>query len=132
MQHDVHSPESLSRIERLFGWSPALLLFGQIWFYQFGQDVFVYAESERFKVPVPDVHGFDHAYGFVLFVHFYLQDGFRLVVEFRADVTTCMFIILVLMQDCMDMDLFVVRPLHEFRDNFGRFIDEVPCCTGNL
>lgn len=38
------------RIERFFGWSPALLLFGQIWFYQFGQDVFVYAESERFKV----------------------------------------------------------------------------------
>ena len=109
------------RIERFFGWSPALLLFGQIWFYQFGQDVFVYAESERFKVPVPDVHGFDHAYGFVLFVHFYLQDGFRLVVEFRADVTTRMFIILVLMQDSMDMDLFVVRPLHEFRDNFGRF-----------
>ena len=109
------------RIERFFGWSPALLLFGQIWFYQFRQDVFVYAESERFKVPVPDVHSFDHAYGFVLFVHFYLQDGFRLVVEFRADVTTRMFIILVLMQDSMDMDLFVVRPLHEFRDNFGRF-----------
>lgn len=108
-------------IERFFGWSPDLLLFGQIWFYQFGQDVFVYAESERFKVPVPDVHGFDHAYGFVLFVHFYLQYGFRLVVELRADVTTRMFIILVLMQDSMDMDLFVVRPLHEFRDNFGRF-----------
>ena len=109
------------RIERFFGWSPALLLFGQIWFYQFGQDVFVYAESERFKVPVPDVHSFDHTYGFVLFVHFYLQYGFRLVIEFRADVTTCMFIILVLMQDSMDMDLLVVRPLHEFRDNFGRF-----------
>ena len=64
------------RIERFFGWSSALLLFGQIWFYQFGHDVFVYAESERFKVPVPDVHSFDHAYGFVLFVHFYLQDGY--------------------------------------------------------
>ena len=67
------------------------------------------------------MHGFDHAYGFVLFVHFYLQYGFRLVIEFRADVTTRMFIILVLMQDSMDMDLLVVRPLHEFRDNFGRF-----------
>ena len=67
------------------------------------------------------MHGFDYTYGFVIFVHFYLQDGFRLVVEFRADVTTRMFIILVLMQDSMDMNLFVVRPLHEFRDNFGRF-----------
>ena len=38
------------RIERFFGWSSALLLFGQIWFYQFGQDIFVYAECERFKV----------------------------------------------------------------------------------
>lgn len=38
------------RIERFFGWSSALLFFGQIWFYQLGQDVFVYAESERFKV----------------------------------------------------------------------------------
>ena len=71
----------LLRIKRFFGWSPALLLFGQIWFYQFGQDVFVYAESKRFKVPVSDVHSFDHTYGFVFFVHFYLQYGFRLVVS---------------------------------------------------
>ena len=109
------------RIERFFGWSPALLLFGQIWFYQFGQDVFVYAEGERLELAVADMDCLHHANRPLLLVHFYLQDGFRLVVEFRADVTTRMLIILVLMQDSMDMDLFVVRPLHEFRDNFGRF-----------
>ena len=67
------------------------------------------------------MNGFDTADSFIIFIHFYLHDGFRFVVEFRADVTTRMFIILVLMQDSMDMDLLVVRPLHEFRDNFGRF-----------
>ena len=65
--------------------------------------------------------GFDHAYSLVLFVHFDLHDGFCFVVEFRADVTTGMFIILVLMQDGMDMDLPVIRPLHEFGDDVGGF-----------
>ena len=45
----MHSFRNLPlRNERFFSWSNALLLFGQIWFYLFGQDVFVYAESERF------------------------------------------------------------------------------------
>ena len=58
--------------------------------------------------------GINNAYGLVLFVHFDLHDGFRFVVEFRADVSTCVFIILVLVKDGMDMDLPVIRPLHEF------------------
>ena len=95
----------LVRIERSFGWSSGLLLFGQIELYRFGHGFLVYAESERFKLAVTDMDGFDHAYSLVLFVHFDLHDGFRFVVEFRADVTTGMFIILVLMQVSMDMDL---------------------------
>ena len=60
------------------------------------------------------MHSFNHAYGLIIFVHFHLHDGFRLVVKFRADMSTCVFIILVLMEDGMDMNLPVVRPLHEF------------------
>ena len=111
----------LVRIERSFDWSSGLLLFGQIGPYRFGHGFLVYAESERFKLAVTDMDGFDHAYSLVLFVHFDLHDGFRFVVEFRADVTTGMLIILVLMQDGMDMDLPVIRPLHEFGDDVGGF-----------
>ena len=111
----------LVRFKRLFCWSSDLFLFGQIALYQFGYGFFVYAESERLKLTVTDMEGFDHAYSLVLFIHFDLHDGFRFVVEFRADVTTGMFIILVLMQDGMNMDLPVIRPLHEFGDDVGGF-----------
>ena len=67
------------------------------------------------------MHGFDHAYSLVLFIHLDLHNGFRFIVEFSADVTTSMFVILVLMQYGMDVNLSVVRPLHEFGDNIGRF-----------
>ena len=93
----------------------------QIGLYWFGHGFLVYAEGERLKLTVTDMDGFDHAYSLVLFVHFDLHDGFCFVVEFRADVTTGMFIILVLMQDGMDMDLPVIRPLHEFGDDVGGF-----------
>ena len=71
------------------------------------------------------MHGFDYAYGLVLFIHFNLHDGFRLIIEFRADVSTSMFIILVLMQDSMDVYLSVIRPLHEFGDYIGRFTGRI-------
>ena len=71
------------------------------------------------------MHGFDHTYVFVLFIHLDLHDGFSLVVKLRADVPTCVFIILVLMQDGMDMNLPVVRPLHEFGDDVGGFTGRI-------
>ena len=44
------------------------------------------------------------------FVHFHLHHSFSLVVEFRANVPACVFIILVLMEEmCVDMNL-VVNP----------------------
>ena len=67
-------------IERSFGWSSSLLLFGQIGLYRFGHGFLVYAEGERLKLTVSDMDGFDHAYSFVLFVHFDLHDGFRFIV----------------------------------------------------
>ena len=60
------------------------------------------------------MYSFNYTYCLIIFVHFDLHDGFRFVVEFCADVSTCVFIILVLMEDGMDMNLPVVRPLHEF------------------
>ncbi len=67
------------------------------------------------------MHSFNYAYGLVIFVHFDLHDGFGLIIEFRADVSTSMFIILILMQDSMDVYLFIIRPLHEFRYNVSGF-----------
>ena len=71
------------------------------------------------------MNGFDTADSFIIFIYFYLHDGFRLVVEFRANVTTGMFVILVLMQDGVDVNLTVVSPLHEFGDYIGGFIRRI-------
>ena len=49
----------------------------------------------------------------VALVLFYLQYGFRLVVQLRTDVPSCVLIPFVLMQYRMDMYLPVVRPLHQ-------------------
>ena len=67
------------------------------------------------------MNGFYYAHCPVHFVHFYLHDCFCLVIQFRADVTTGMFIILVLMQDGMDVYLPVIGPLHEFGYHNGGF-----------
>ena len=71
------------------------------------------------------MNSFDNADVFVVFIHFHLHDGFRFVVEFRADMSTGMFVILVLMQDGVDMNLTVVSPLHEFGYNIGGFIRRI-------
>lgn len=60
-----------------------------------------------------------------LLVHFNLHDGLGLVVEFRADVAAGVFIILVLVQDGVDVDLPVVGPLHEMGDDVGRLLGRV-------
>ena len=49
----------------------------------------------------------------VALVLFYLQYGFRLVVQLRTDMPSRILIPLVLMQYRMDMYLPVVRPLHQ-------------------
>ena len=67
------------------------------------------------------MYGFHHAYGLVVFVRLYLHDCFRLVVQFRADMTTRVLVILVLMQDGMDVYLPVIGPLHEFGYHIGGF-----------
>ncbi len=78
----------------------------------------------QIRVDFP-MHGFDHAYSLVLFIHLDLHNGLCFIVEFSADVTTSMFIIFVLMKYCMDVNLFVVRPLHEFGDDIGRFTGRI-------
>ena len=78
------------------------------------------------------MQGFHHTYGLIVFVCFNLHDGFRLVVQFGADMSPCVFIILVLMQDGMNVYLPVVSPPHKFGYYFGGLagridvIDEVP------
>ena len=58
------------------------------------------------------MEGFHYAYGFVVLVRFNLHDSFRLVVQFGADMTACVLVILVLMEDGMDMYLPVISPPH--------------------
>ncbi len=114
MLDDVHSLESPCPDRTVLWLVVRSSSLWQIGLYRFGYGFLVYAESERLKLPVTDMNGFDHAYGLVLFIHLDLHDGFRLVVQFRADMTACVFVILVLMQDGMDVYLPVIGPLHEF------------------
>lgn len=67
------------------------------------------------------MNGFYYAHCPVHFVHFYLHDCFCLVIQFRADVTTGILVILVLMENGMNVNLAVIRPLHESGNNIGRF-----------
>ena len=67
------------------------------------------------------MNGFDHTYCPVHLVHFYLHDCFSFVVQFRADVTTGILVILVLMENGMYVNLAVICPLHESGNNIGRF-----------
>ncbi len=58
-------------------------------------------------------------------VLFHQQDCFRLVVQFRTNVPSCVLIPLVLMQYRMDMNLPVVRPLHQLGYDAGGFTGAV-------
>ena len=69
--------------------------------------------------------GFDYADGFVFFVHFHLHHSLGLVIEFRANVPTCVFIILVLMKNGVDMNLVIIRPLHKLGYNFRGLIGRI-------
>ena len=109
----------LIRVKRLFGWPSWLPFLGLVELHRFRQAFIIYPKSKRLKVTVTDMQGFHNAYGFVVLIRFNLHDGFRLVVQFRADMSPCVFIILVLMQDGMNVYLPVVSPPHEFGYYFG-------------
>lgn len=93
--------------------------------HQFGQRFAVDVEGEGLELTVADMDCLHHADRPLLLVHFNLHDGLGLVVEFRADVAACVFIILVLVQDGVDVDLPVVSPLHEPGDDVGRLLGRV-------
>ena len=86
------------------------------------------AESEWQKVFGTGVHTFHFADVAVIFVFFNLNDRFRFVVDFRADVPTGIFIAFVLVKDGVKMNLVFVSPLHEFGDyarGFARRINVI-------
>ena len=113
------------RVERSLGWTPRAPLPRLVGLHQFGQRLAVDTEGEGLELAVADMDCFHHADRPLLFVHFNLHDGLCLVVEFRADVAARVFIILVLVQDGVDVDLPVVGPLHETGDDVGRFLGRV-------
>ena len=67
------------------------------------------------------MHTFHFADVTIVFVFLDLDDCFSLVVDFRADVTTGIFIAFVLMKDGVEMDLILVSPLHKFGNYAGGF-----------
>lgn len=113
------------RVERAFGWTSRAPLSRLVGLHQLGQRLAVDAESEGLKLTVADMDCLHDADRPLLLVHFNLHDGLGLVVEFRADVAAGIFIILVLVQDGVDVDLPVVGPLHEPGDNVGRLLGRV-------
>lgn len=113
------------RVERSLGWTPHAPLSRLVGLHQFGQRFAVDAEGEGFELAVADMDCLHHADRPLLLVHFNLHDCLGLVVEFRADVAAGVFIILVLVQDGMDVDLPVVGPLHETGDDVGRLLGRV-------
>ena len=60
------------------------------------------------------MHTFHFADVAVVLVFFDLDDSLSLVVDFRADVPTGIFIAFVLVKDGVKMNLVFVSPLHKF------------------
>ena len=94
--------------------------------------MFVDAEGERLKFHTADVHGFHHADVRICFVFFHQHNGFRLVVQFGAYMSAGVVVALVLVEDGVQVNLMLVRPLHEFRNDtsgFGWRIDVIDKVT---
>ena len=51
---------------------------------------------------------------FIGLVLFHLNDGFCLIVNLCSDMTSGILITLVLMEDCMDVNLIFIRPAHQY------------------
>ena len=60
------------------------------------------------------MHTFHFADVTVVLVFLNLNDRFCLVVDFRTNVPSCVFIAFVLVKDGMKMNLVLVSPLHKF------------------
>ena len=92
---------------------------------QFRQRIGVDPKSERLKVPIPDVHGRDGTCIPVEIVFGDLQHGFGFVVQLRSQMPARIVVALIQVQDGMDMDFTLVRPLHQLRNKVGRFAGAV-------
>ena len=86
------------------------------------------AEGKWQKVFGTGMHTFHFADVVVVLVFLDLDDSLGLVVDFRADVSTGIFIAFVLVEDGVKMNLVFVSPLHEFGDyarGFARRINVI-------
>ena len=91
-------PESLGVLYIGNGFAEALtLLCKRVFSHQFRQGIVIDAESERLKLLFTNVHGFYFTDITVKLALGDLQNGFRLVVQFRADMPSCIVISLVQM-----------------------------------
>ena len=72
------------------------------------------AESEWQEVFGTGMHTFHFTDVAVVLVFLDLDDSLSLVVDFRANVPSCVFIAFVLVKDGMKMNLVLVSPLHKF------------------
>lgn len=94
---------------------------GLVVLYQLRQRFIVNPKGERLEVPIMDVHRRDGTYIPVEIILCNLQDGFGFVIEFRSQMAARVVVAFVQVQDGMDMDFALVRSLHQFRDEVGRF-----------
>lgn len=86
-------PESLGVLCIGNGFAEALtLLCKRVFSHQFRQGIVIDAESERLKLLFTNVHGFYFTDITVKLALGDLQNGFRLVVQFRADMPSCIVI----------------------------------------
>ena len=109
------------RVELFLFRSSGFLRFGSVPLYEFRQCIVVDTESERLEIHCTYVHGRNIAYIPVALVLFHEKNGFRLVVQLRTDMPSCVFIAFVLVEYRMDVYLPVIRPLHQLGYDACRF-----------
>lgn len=70
---------------------------------------------------ISDIDSLDSADGIIILVFLNTENGFGLVVDFGSDVSSSVSITLVLVDDCVEMKIEFLRPIHQIVDYEGCF-----------
>ena len=99
---------------------PCLVAFGfgcrHIVLDKFGQSLGVNPKGKRRERDIPDIDCLDSTYRIIVLVLLDTENGFGLIVDFGSDMSACVLIALVLMNDGVDVKIVFFRPIHQMVD----------------
>ena len=83
-------------------------------------------KGKRRERDIPDIDRLDGADGIIVLVLLDTENGLGFVVDFGSDMSTCVLIALVLVNDGVDVKIVFFRPLHQmvdYKSSLARTVD---------